>query len=269
MIELTDRVKDCLTLYRSILANTEGPSLYTQVEYILTNLIETEKVPFNTEFFSEEEVSQLLGVSRPTVNRAMKSLIEKGYLIRNRGKRAVTRNPSDLPLLFLGELISFGEMFERQKIPYSTKLLDRGVVHANQMVSSRLLVPDSAEVTWIRRIRFVRQEPILVVDSYFGDPRYRKLLEISEREFNKNLFQILREAFSLRIEYSEREVQASRMDIEDAVLLKTSLWEPCMVLRAVNFTKDHVPVEFFTSRLKGNRCLLQSKLYNVEKSESS
>ncbi len=261
---MIEHIKKSLTQYRSVLTETDGIPLYSQVEYILTSLIENEEIPLNTEFLSEEEVSLVLGISRPTVNRAMKMLIEKGFLIRERGKRAITSNPNNLPLVFLGELISFGEMLERQKITYHTELLKREKIQAGHLIATRLNIDIGDDVIHLSRLRYVEDEPILVVDSYFGNPDYEKLLEIPEQEFQKNLYQLIRDLFDVRVEYAEREVLASRMDLEDAVLLKTTLWEPCLMLRAINYTADHRPVEFFTSRLKGNRCVLQSKLYHPE-----
>lgn len=261
---MIEEIKKCLTQYRSVLSEMNGLPLYTQLEYILTTLIEDEKISLGQEFLSEEEVAQVMGVSRPTVNKAMKALIDKGYLLRERGKRAITQNPNDLPLVFLGELISFGEMLERQHIKYHTELLRREVIKANTRISASLNVKQGENVIHLSRRRFVNDEPILIVDSYFNEG-YKKLLEIPDERFNKDLYGIIREEFNITIAYAEREVLASRMDLEDTILLKTSLWEPCLMLRAINYSDKNEPVEFFMSRLKGNRCVLQSKLNNLQK----
>lgn len=257
---MADPYVEYLNDYRNVLQETSGISLYSQLEYLLISMIEEGKIPEGAEFFSEEEIASILGISRPTVNKAMKALIDKGYLSRERGKRSITKNPANLPLLFLGELMSFGEMLERQDIPYFTKLLNREVCRADAMQCKKLCLPEGSSLVKISRIRYVMNEPILIVDSWFSDEKFHKLLEFPEERFAGNLFQIMREEFNIRIKYSQREVLAARMSLDDAVLMQTPLWEPCMILRSINYDSDRNPVELFSSRLKGNRCILKTNL---------
>lgn len=249
-----------LKKHKTILSGEIGIPLYSQVEYIIINLIDNQKLPAGTEFVSEEELSALLGVSRPTINKAVKSLIEKGYLTRERGKRAIVKNPNDLPLVFLGELISFGEMLEKQKVKYYTELLERSIITPSGELRRKLQLTDDEDVVFLKRRRFVEEEPILIVDSYFSKNKYEAIMEIPAHRFNGNLYHLMQEYFNTNMVSAEREVFASRVDFDDAMLLNSSLWEPCLLLRAVNYTENQVPVEMFTSRLKGNRCVLKTDL---------
>lgn len=246
--------------FKGLLQETSGISLYSQLEYLLINMIEENKIPEGEEFFSEQEISDLLGISRPTVNKAMKSLIDKGYLYRERGKRAIIKNPLDLPLLFISEILSFGNMLDRLGISYSTKLLKREVLPANSAQRKQLELPEDAQVIKLSRLRSVKDEPILVVDSWLDYQRFHKLMEVPEERFSNNLFQVFEEDYQIKIKFSEREVVAARTSLDDAKLLNTSLWEPCLVLKAVNFDENRRPIEIFHSRLKGNKCVLKTSL---------
>ncbi|MEA4970079.1 MAG: GntR family transcriptional regulator [Candidatus Pelethousia sp.] len=254
-----------LSTYRTVISATTGIPIYSQLEYILANMIDENVIGDGEEFFSEEEISDALGISRPTVNKAMNTLIDKGYITRERGKRSYVSSPHKLPLLFIEELISFGEMLDRQKIEYSTKLLTRQICRADSLQSQRLRLAEGSELVHLQRLRFVMDEPIIVVDSWCDAKRFHWLMDIPAEGFSASLIRMMQEKMNIKIEYAEREVFAARMNAHDALLLQASLWEPCMNLRSTNYDTNHEPVEMFSSRLKGNRCVLRTKLEAASK----
>jgi len=248
-----------LSKYGVLLSEDGALPLYAQVELILQHFIENRFAPGDT-FFSEMEVASCLGVSRPTVNRAIKGLIHKGFIAKQRGKKARVASIHTVPLVFMSELLSFGEMLERIGKAYITKLLDRQCHPAGVFVAEKLGIDPTDEVIYLKRLRFVEGEPILVVESYLSYSQFKPLAELGPEDFCTDLYKLLEQVAGTQVSRAEREVWASRVSPEDAKLLEVPVWEPCLRLRGVAYDDRGRPVEFFDSRLKGTRCVLRSQL---------
>lgn len=251
--------------YKKIINERAKIPLYYQVELLIENFLENEKINAGESFFSEMEVAEQLGVSRPTVNRAFKSLIEKGILTKNRGKRSIVKEVKNIPLVFMSELSSYGEMLKEQGLRYKTVLLKREKIKPTPKLIKALNLRDFEEVVYLKRLRYIEEEPIIIVDSYLAYPKYSELLEIPESSFSKDLYKLLKDLFNIYVIRSEREVTATNMSLEDSNLLEEEIWNPCLRLVAIAFSGDNEPCEFFDSRLKGQKCILKSSLNRINK----
>ncbi len=251
-----------LSNYKSILNENHALPLYYQLELIIQNYLDVAGIEKGTEFFSEEEISEQLGISRPTINKAIKSLIKKGYLVRNRGKRPVVDKPKNISLVFMEELLSFGEMIKKQNSSYKSKtvLISRKVIKPTRKIVESINLNEDDDVIFLKRLRYVNNDPIIIVDSYLSYSKYHKLMEISLEEFKKDLYSLLKELFGVLVGRSNREVTASRLTLEDAALLNVEIWEPCLRLFAIAYDKEGEPFEYFDSRFKGDNCILRTSL---------
>ena len=251
-----------LSIYKHNLNENLALPLYYQLELIIQNYLEVEDISSGTNFFNEEEIAEQLGVSRPTASKAIRNLIKKGYLTRSRGKRSIVNKYNGISLVFLEELLSFGEMLKRQDqiYDYKTGLVDRKIIKANNKVIKHLNLRYDEDVIFLKRLRYINNEPIIIVDSYLSYNKYSKLLEIQPQEFSNDLYFLMNKLFGISVYKSNREVTATRITLEDAELLNVEIWEPCLRLFAVSYDKKNVPFEYFDSRFKGNTCVLRTSL---------
>lgn len=250
-----------LSAYREAIIETSPLPLYAQVEAILEHLISTGNIPEDGSFFSEEEIARELGVSRPTVRSAMDSLAASGYILKQRGKKAIVAYQAPVELVFMGELLSFGAMLTRLGREYSTVLIDRSIDRPPLDVSQAMSMPGSDLVVHLTRLRYVDGNPLIAVDSYLPASEFSQLMDVDEATFSStDLYTLLRDLFGVEIARAERAVSASRTSIQDVELLQIPLWEPCLRLRGVAFSSEDKPVEYFDSRLRGDRCILKSSL---------
>ncbi len=79
--------------------------LYFQVSGFIEQAIESGQIPNGSLFANEIQLAEQLGLSRPTVRRAMQDLVDKGLIVRRRGigTRVVqpkVRRPLELSSLF-------------------------------------------------------------------------------------------------------------------------------------------------------------------------
>ncbi|NLS44327.1 MAG: GntR family transcriptional regulator [Firmicutes bacterium] len=250
-----------LSDYRGAVNEKNPMPLYAQVEAVLEHLISTGNIPNDGSFFTEEEIARELRVSRPTVRTAMDSLVASGYIMKQRGKKAKVICQPPVELFYMGELLSFGEMLTRLGRNYSTRLIERGIMKPPVSVARAMHISKSDLVVHLRRLRHVDSNPLIVVDSYLPASEFSQLMDIDKAIFaSTDLYALLRDMYGVRIGCAERTVSASRVNIQDVELLKIPLWEPCLRLQGVAFDTDDKAVEYFDSRLRGDRVVLKSSL---------
>lgn len=257
---LTKHYNKDLSEYKKLIKEKVKLPLYCQVELILENFLENENIDSGNSFFSEAEVADQLGVSRPTVNKAFKNLIKKGILTKNRGKRSVVSKIKNIPLVFIEELASFGEMLQKQGVKHKTVLLERRKETPTLRIKKALNLNPGEKVIYLKRLRYVEEIPIIIVDSYLSYSKYSQLLDVPTKDFSKDLYKIIKNLFNVSIVKSDREVTATNMPLQDANLLNEEIWRPCIRLVAINYIENNEPCEFFDSRLKGQNCILRTSL---------
>ena len=254
-----DDANNKLSDYREYLIESDLP-LYYQVAYVLENFLTSNMFEPGSRFLSEEEISSQLEVSRPTVNRAINILIKNEYLKRIRGKGTIVQKLKGVSLVLMSTLLSFGEMIEKIGLNDRTALLGRDQQNSAAAVSHALGMDPGDSVIHLKRLRFIDDKPLIVVDSYLPFSRFSKLLDIDKDRFTTDLYGLMRECFNLEIIRAEREVMASRMSLMDAQLLQVELWEPCFRMKGVAYDADGQAVENFDARISGTNCVLKSSI---------
>ncbi len=258
-----------LAAYRSVLKDDDALPLYYQVQFVLKHLIDEGGLSPGDSFFSEEEIATELGISRPTVNKAMKALLDEDYIERHRGKRAVVKGRHDVPLVFMEQLMSFGEMLDQQGIDHRTSLLEKDIRPAPQAAASALKIAPGSKVIRLRRLRFIADEPLLVVDSFLPYPTFSAVDELPQAAFEEDLYHLIEMHCGVRVVGAHREVHAISVSLQDSELLQVQVWEPCLRLLGTSYAAGEVPVEYFDSRLRGDRCVLRSKLLKQSSDDSA
>lgn len=249
-----------LAAYRSVLKDGDALPLYYQVQFVLKHLIDEGGLAAGDSFFSEEEIATELGISRPTVNKAMKALLDEDYIERHRGKRAVVKLRHDIPLVFMEQLMSFGEMLDQQHVEHDTALVEKSIRPAPQAAATALKLAPESKVIWLRRLRFIAGAPLLVVDSFLPYPTFSAIHELPQEAFQEDLYHLIEMHCGVRVVGAHREVHATSVSLQDSELLQVQVWEPCLRLLGTSYAAGEVPVEYFDSRLRGDRCVLRSNL---------
>jgi GntR family transcriptional regulator len=152
MVDAKDPVLGSLLLDR-----TSPVPLYFQVARHLEMAIETGQVPPGTRLDNEVELADQLGLSRPTLRRAMQYLVDKGLLVRRRGvgTRVVqpkVRRPLELTSLY-DDLAGSGQR-------PATKVLSNERVPAPADVAEALSIPEGSPVIALVRLRSAAEQPI-------------------------------------------------------------------------------------------------------------
>ncbi len=144
------------------LDRTSPVPLYFQVASRMQQLIETGVLPVGGRLENEVELAERLGVSRPTIRRAVQYLVERGVLVRKRGVgtqivHPKVRRPVELSSLY-DDLAKSG-----QKPRTQVRTLE--VRRAPDHVAEALGLDENVQVTWVERLRFADGEPLAIMHN--------------------------------------------------------------------------------------------------------
>lgn len=143
-------------------ALTVRPStaLHVQLADILREKIYSHEWVVNARIPSEHELMQQFGISRGTVRRALKSLVEEGLLVQQHGRGTFVAEPGISHPAGIRP-ISFAESLHRQGKAFVTHVVDKRVIPAPADVAYELDIKPATAVMFMRRVRLVDGEPVM------------------------------------------------------------------------------------------------------------
>lgn len=149
-----------------VLDRSSPVPLYYQVSQHLERAIESGEIPNGSHFENEIQLAESLGLSRPTMRRAMQHLVDKGLIVRRRGigTRVVqpkVRRPMELTSLY-DDLAGSGQAL-------TTRVLELGHVSTDEDVALRLGTAVGSPVLSIVRLRSAAETPIAKLTNYLPE----------------------------------------------------------------------------------------------------
>ena len=167
--------------------------LYVQVHNILLDRINTDTYSINTKIPSESELCAEFGVSRMTLRSVITELVRDGRLYRIQGKGTFVSEPKITANT--GSYIGIREQLEQQGYEVKTTLLGVENVIPSADVSKILALDVDEKVYIIRRLRYIKNEPLSLHTSYIP-VKYCSGLE--KQDFcNEQLCKILSQNYGL------------------------------------------------------------------------
>jgi DNA-binding GntR family transcriptional regulator len=170
------------------LDRTSPVPLYYQVATRLQQQIEEGDIPVGSRLENEVELADRLGVSRPTMRRAISYLVERGMLVRKRGVGTQVVHPKVRRPVELTSL--YDDLLKSGQAP-RTEIREFEVRPAPDRIAEALGIPFGAEVTWIERLRFAGDEPLALMHNAVPVDVLRPRREDLERN---GLYDLLRGA---------------------------------------------------------------------------
>jgi DNA-binding GntR family transcriptional regulator len=136
--------------------------LYYQVSTQLQQMIETGELPIGSRLENEVDLADQLGVSRPTLRRAISYLVEQGLLVRRRGIGTQVVQPKVRRPIELSSL--YDDLRKSGRSP-RTQVLSLDVRPATDALAQTLGVDEGAPVTHLDRLRFDGDEPLALMHN--------------------------------------------------------------------------------------------------------
>jgi GntR family transcriptional regulator len=220
--------------------------LYYQVAQELQRLIECEALPAGSKLHNEIAMADQLGVSRPTMRRAIQYLVDRGLLVRKRGVGTqVVRGQVSRSL----ELTSlFDDLKKAGRNPRS-QVLHAGLVEADEAVADALGLPVGGEVFELRRLRLADDQPIALLTNHLPP----NLLSAPAQAFESTgLYDMIRAA-GIHIRVADQTIGAMNASSQEASLLGERKGAALLSMRRVAYDDVGRAVEYGTHLYRASR----------------
>ena len=173
-------------LPRFVVDRSSPVPLYFQVAQHLEESIHSGTIPVGTLIQNEVDLAASMGLSRPTMRRAMQHLVDKGLVVRRRGIGTRVVQPKlRRPL----ELTSLYDDLARAGREPTTEVLSFEEVEATAEVGERLDVPEGTPVLELVRLRRADEEPIAKLTNYLPE----RVARFGESELSTHgLYELIR-----------------------------------------------------------------------------
>ena len=228
-----------------------GPvPLYFQISSRLERAIREGVIPAGARLENEIAIGERLGLSRPTVRRAIQELVDKGLLVRRRGVGTqVVQARVSRPV----ELTSLHEDLVRGGHQATTRVLSVEQVEADEDAAARLQLAPGTPITRIRRLRSADGTPMAILENLLP-PQYA---DITRDDLERHgLYEILR-ARGTTIKIANQTIGARRAHGDEPQLLDVPKGGPLLTMNRVAFDQGGRVIE------AGHHCY-RPDLYSFE-----
>jgi GntR family transcriptional regulator len=225
--------------------------LYFQVALGLQRAIEEGKLPPGSRLDNELQLAGDLGLSRPTMRKAMEYLVDQGLLIRRRGIGTTVVQPKVRRPIQLSSL--FEDLQTAGKRP-STSVLAFDVVSAPAEVAQALHLDEATEVHRIVRLRSADGRPIALMTNYLPTD----LPGLSAKQLTREaleeagLYKLFRSA-GIHLHAADQVVGARKATAAEANLLDEPKGAALLTMQRIAYDDFGRVVEFGTHVYAGSR----------------
>lgn len=228
-----------------------GPiPLYFQIAQKIEKAVLDGTLPAGSRVENEVSLGDRLGLSRPTIRRAIQDLVDKGLLVRRRGigtqvvHGQVTRGV---------DLTSLYEDLTRSGKKPSTTILTYKVLPADSKISEHLGVPAGSDVLYLQRVRAADGVPVSIMENWLP----AEFTDISEVELNMHgLYQILR-GRGVTIRVAKQKIGARKSSTQESEILRLDKNSALLTMDRTAYDNSGRAIEF------GHHCY-RPDLYSFE-----
>lgn len=247
------------TFQPGLVGDRSPTPLYHQVYLVLRNKILKGEYAFDASLPSEQDTSEIFGVSRITAKRALNELASDGLVKRERGKGTcvIYRAPVQ-PLQssvegLLENLLTMG-------LETQVRLKAFEYIRPDQEVALALQCSDDSLVQHATRIRCLDDEPFSYLETYVPehvgrsysreDLATRPLLELLERS-------------GVVVGRAEQTINATLADVEVSNALDLDLGSPLLSIQRVVYDRNANTIEFIKALYRPDRYQYRMMLSRV------
>jgi GntR family transcriptional regulator len=223
--------------------------LYIQIADGLLEKIEGGELSPGERLPPERELSQMLGVNRMTLRRALQRLELQGLLDRRQGAGTYVAAPKIERQA--DELVSFSRGMKKRGYLPGAKLLHFERKPAEASVARELSLLPAVEVYFFQRLRYLGEEPVMLEKFWMSVARFPDLEQFDL--VNRFIFDIVEVEYGLTVTRARLSLEAVVATDYEAEMLGIRVGAPLMLERRLTFDENDVPFEFGIDLYRGDR----------------
>lgn len=228
-------------------------SLHVQLADVLREKIYNREWTSTSKIPSEHELMKRFGISRGTVRRALKSLVDEGLLVQEHGRGTFVAEPGISHAAGVRP-ISFAESLREQGKDFVTRVVDKRVISAPADVAHELGIKPHGAVMFMRRVRLVDGEPVMCQESWSN---LGECPGLDQMDYTReSLYDAVQTCSRRRIKYSEMRYQARVAGREHGELLGCDESAAVLLLEQRICLEDGVAIEWSNTWLKPGQSIV-------------
>ena len=239
---------------------TNSAPLHVQASNYMREKIYNREWAVDEQIPTEHELMELFGMSRGTVKRAIKALVDEGLLVQIRGRGTFVTRPN-ITHPSGNALLSFAESLQAQGLAYTTEVLGQEVIPADSFLSEMLAIPVNSPVFFMRRVRYVEGEPVMYIENRMNLSVAPGLDDVDY--VHEALFPNVERCSGKRIGYSRTRYAARLAGEQRGKILQVSEEAPVLHLEQQIFYSDNTPCEWGNVWLRANRYVVGTVLQRI------
>jgi len=210
--------------------------LYLQLYDILKKKIESTEWTVGSQIPTEEELCKIFNVSRATVRTAVLELVRQGYLKRQQGKGTfIYRNVISGGLTML---TNFRELLYEEGLNFTTHVLARTVMMPIDDLDVKLNIPKDKHIIYIKRLRSIDNEPVLLQETYI--PYHICPLLLEEDIEHQSLFDLFEKKYGIKITRVKNYIEIMHLNADEARLIGLSEGSTAILLNQYFYSGETI-----------------------------
>ena len=220
--------------------------IYRQIKRLIEQRIDSGEWSAGQKLPSENELVAVLGVSRMTINRALRELTQEGLIKRVHGLGSfVAERPRHASLI---ELQDISLEIEQGGGRHRSRVLSLESVHASPAVNELMQVDETAPLFRLRAVHYQDDLPLQLESRYVNPAAMPDFIRQDFTRMTATAY-LLRQ---FKPDEMEHRVRAMLPDQQTRELLKMPPGQPCLQLTRRTWKNDQV-VTYVTLTYPGDR----------------
>lgn len=197
--------------------------LYFQVAQRLEHMIESGELPIGMRLDNEIDLADQLGLSRPTMRRAIAYLVDRGLLVRKRGLGTQVAHAKVRRQVGLTSL--YDDLAKTSRSP-RTQVLSFAVEPAPDALAVELGIKEGTDVYVFERLRYAEGEPLALMRNHV--PASLLPLSVADLEVH-GLYELLRAA-GITLKIAKQSIGARAATAAEARVLGEARRAPLLTM---------------------------------------
>jgi GntR family transcriptional regulator len=203
--------------------------VYQQLNERLRDLMTGQEFVAGARFLTERQVAERFGVSRPTANKALTSLVTEGLLEFRKGVGTFVRQPLDYNLR---HLVSFTEQARAQGKLASTQVLLFRALACAPTEQVRLVLPGA--LFEVERLRLADGVPVILERRFVAAECCPNL---AHDDLTGSLYAAWTERHGLKLTGADEVIRAVNLHARGAELLGVPVGSAALVVEATGYSR--------------------------------
>lgn len=232
--------------------------LKTQTKRALMQYIHTLDLERDNKLPREEQLCELIGVSRVTLRSALNELASEGVVLRRQGKGTFVNRTCMNMTATLNPAMHFGDIIERSGYTPHIRMTGWEIFPATDEIAEGLQIKPSTACICAKKIFYADDRPCVYCEDILPAALWG---DAPMPEGEESLFQLIYERSGRKVSWDKVELHVCMSD--DLRDLSPFGSRPLLLLKSLTYDKDDAPL-FFASEYIDTQLLTLSQIRQRE-----